>query len=427
MTIELPHLEPYQRDVLDYHIEHPNNNWIVTVSPRQVGKSILLEVLLVYASLKEPNSKSIAISPIFSQSKKLYEDVVSFAAPIIKKSNSSSLEITFINNSTARFASAEQGDHLRGFTAKHSGIVVIDEAVWIKKEFFYDTVVPFTNVFNGNLFLFSTPRTKTGLFYELYTQGLSGNNNIKSFNWTNYDLSKFLTPKILDLYRKQLPKLTFRCEYLAEFCDGQSTVFSDFTKQIIKSSLDYSKPITIGIDWGSGSGNDYTVLTFGQVRDNKIYIPYQIAFNDKTPTETIRFIKTQVEDLVKQGAKEINIIVEKNSIGAIYHSNLVEAIDEFERTWNDSVHWRDEIEINCSTFVTTNTSKKKAVEQLIILFEQGNIYIPDDKELISQLSLFEAKVNKDTGTIQYAVYAPGQHDDRVLSLLFVINELQRYL
>lgn len=427
MTIELPHLEPYQRAVLDYHIENPNNKWIVTVSPRQVGKSILLEVLLVYASLSEQNSASIAISPIFSQSRKLYNDVVSFAEPIIKRANGSALEITFINGSTVKFASAEQGDHLRGFTVKRSGIAVIDEAVWIKSDFFYDTVVPFTNVFGGNIFLFSTPRTKTGLFYELYTKGCTEDSNIKSFNWKEWDLSKFLTPQIMELYRKQLPKISFLCEYMAEFCDGQSTVFSDFTKQIENTLLDSSKPITIGIDWGSGSGNDYTVLTFGQVDDNKIFIPYQIAFNDKTPTETVRFITKTVEDLVQQGCKEINIIVEKNSIGAIYHSNLVEAIDEFEQRWNDAADWRNEIEINCGTFVTTNQSKKKAVEQLVLLFESGKIYIPDDKELISQLSLFECKVNKDTGNIMYAVYAPGQHDDRVLSLLFTINELQKQM
>lgn len=427
MTIELPHLEEYQKDVLLYHQENPKNKWIVTVSPRQVGKSILLEVLLVYASLSEPNSTSIAISPIFSQSKKLYDDVERFAKPIIKRANGSSLEITFINGSTCKFASAEQGDHLRGFTVKRSGIVVIDEAVWTKSEFFYDVVVPFTNVFGGNIFLFSTPRTKTGLFYELYIKGLGDNSNIKSFNWKEYDLSKYLTPEILELYRKQLPKISFLCEYCAEFADGQSTVFNDFTKQIQNTELDNTQAISIGIDWGSGSGNDYTVLTFGQIIDNQIVIPKQIAFNDKTPTDTIKYITSIVEDLVKQGSKEINIVVEKNSIGAIYHSNLLEAIDEFEQRWNDTVHWKDEIEINCMTFITTNQSKKKAVEQLVLLFEHKNIIIPNDKELISQLSLFEAKVNKDTGNIMYAVYAPGQHDDRVLSLLFTISDLQKQL
>lgn len=421
MMVTLPKLEKYQKDVLEYHIANPNRNWIVTVSPRQVGKSILLEVLLVYASLKETNSASIAISPIFSQSRKLFNDIQKFAAPIIKKANSSVLEIEFINGSMIKLASAEQGDNLRGFTVKKSGILVIDEAVWIKESFFYDICVPMTNVYGGNIFLFSTPRTKNGLFWELYSK--DGIDNIKVFNWKNYDLSKYLTPEILEMYRKQLPKISFLCEYMAEFCDGNGTVFYDFKKCIKDNILDITKPITIGIDWGSGSGNDFTVLTFGQLVNNKIKIINQIAFNDKSPTDTIRFIREEVEKLVKNGFKEINIIVEKNSIGAIYHSNLVEAVDEFEQQWNDSVSWRDEIEINCGTFVTTNTSKKKAIEQLVMLFENDLIEIPNDNELVSQLSLFEAKVDKETGTIKYAVFAPGVHDDRPLSMMFVTQKL----
>lgn len=422
MTIQLPQLEKYQKDVLEYHIDNPKRKWIVTVSPRQVGKSILLEVLLVYASLKEPNSASMAISPIFSQSRKLFNDIHRFAAPIIKKANSSVLEIEFINGSMIKLASAEQGDNLRGFTVKKSGILVIDEAVWIKESFFYDVAVPMVNVYGGNIFLFSTPRTKTGLFWELYSK--DGLDNVKVFNWKkDYDLSKYLTPELLDMYRKQLPKISFLCEYMAEFCDGNGTVFYDFKKCIKENDFDITKSLTIGIDWGSGSGNDYTALSYGQLINNKIKIVKQTAFNDKSPTDTIRFIRSEVEKLIKYGFKEINIIVEKNSIGAIYHSNLVEAIDEFEQKYNDSVSWRDEIEINCGTFTTTNKSKKKSVEQLVMLFENNLIEIPNEDELVSQLSLFEAKVDKETGTIKYAVFAPGVHDDRAMSLIILTQKL----
>lgn len=421
-TVVLPQMEKYQKDVLEYNIANPNSRkWVVTVSPRQCGKSIILEILLVYSSLNSPNSASIAISPIFSQSRKLFTDISKFASPLIKKANSSILEMEFINGSTIKFASAEQGDSLRGFTVKNSGVVVIDEAVWIKESFFYDIVVPMTNVYGSNIFLFSTPRTKNGLFYELYSK--DGIDNIKVFNWKNYDLSKYLTPQILEMYRKQLPKISFLCEYMAEFCDGQGTVFSYFKDCIKENDIDITKPVTIGVDWGSGSGQDYTVLTFGQLSNSKIVIPKQIAFNDKTPTDTIKYIISEIRTLVEDGVREINIIVEKNSIGAIYFSNLIEAVDNFEQSWNDAAHWKDEIEINCGTFVTSNQSKKKAVEQLVMLFEKEYIEILNNKDLISQLSLFEAKVDKDTGTIKYAVYAPGSHDDRVMSLLFVTQKL----
>lgn len=421
-------MESYQRAVYDYWIEHPRRKTIVTVSPRQVGKSILLEILLVAASLQEPNSTSIAISPIFSQSRKLYEDISRFAQPVLAKANNSLLELKFINGSTVKFASAEQGDNLRGFTVKKSGICVIDEAVWIKESFFYDVCLPFCNVYGGDIFLFSTPRTKSGLFYDLYVQGKSDDESVMAFNWTDWDLSRFLTPEILELYRTRLPRLTFQCEYLAQFVDGQGTVFPDFKSCVGEytiKNLDLS-PLMMTIDWGTGSGNDDTAITYSQIFENKICVSHQKYFNDKTPTETIRWIVDEVKSYVKQGHKEINIVVEKNSIGDIYYHNLIEALDEYETKYNNSCSWRDEITISCSTVVTSNLSKKKGVERLETLFEQKKIVIPNDNKLLTQLSLFEAKIKPDTGTVFYAG-AGSSHDDCVMSLLFAVNELYNKL
>ena len=100
---------------------------------------------------------------------------------------------------------------------------------------------------------------------------------------------------------------------------------------------------------------------------------------------------------------------------------LVEKIDGIEVLWNDTHNWNEEIKINCTTFTTTNQSKKRAVERLEILFEQNRIIIPNDKNLMNELSSFDAKINS-LGTVQYS--APnGLHDDRVLSLLFLVDRL----
>jgi hypothetical protein len=100
---------------------------------------------------------------------------------------------------------------------------------------------------------------------------------------------------------------------------------------------------------------------------------------------------------------------------------LRDAIEEIEIQHNNSVNWRDEISLTLKTFNTTNKSKKRIVEQLITLFEQNNIIIPDDTKLLTQLSMFEAKVN-NLGTVQYAG-ANGSHDDLVMSLCILISAL----
>ena len=106
MEVVLPHLQPYQKDVLQYYIDNMHDKWCVVKSPRQCSKSVLLSILLIYCSLKECKSWSLSISPIFAQARKIYTDVVNIAGPLIKKANNSQLEILFINGSAIKFGSA---------------------------------------------------------------------------------------------------------------------------------------------------------------------------------------------------------------------------------------------------------------------------------------------------------------------------------
>jgi hypothetical protein len=65
-------------------------------------------------------------------------------------------------------------------------------------------------------------------------------------------------------------------------------------------------------------------------------------------------------------------------------------------------------------FMTTNASKSEAIEALALAFERGEIQIPNDPTLISELQAFESKP-LPSGIIRYE--APtGSHDDTVLAL-----------
>ena len=422
MRVKLPKLELWQKDLFDYYNEHPKGKWLVCRAIRQVGKSILAQILLVYASMSKSNSVSYSISPVISQSRKIFEDIVKWAYPIIKKSNSSLLTITFINGSIIKLKSAEQADSIRGETCKGNGILVVDEAAFINSDFFYSVVVPITNVANSDIIIFSTPKFRKGFYYDLYTTGLNEDIKIKSFDWTKYDTSKFLPKETLEIYRKKLPKTAFASEYLGEFIDGDGLVFNNFKRCAGDYKLSKDKELYITIDWACGNGgdSDSTVLTFGQF-DKKICISNQLSFNDKKPTETIQFIKDIVYDYLKEGYRIINIIGEKNSIGNVYYSMLIQAINELEENWNRVVDWRDECEINVGTFLTTNESKKRMVERLELCFEKDLIIIPNDPELLNQLSMFEATVNNN-GTILYGVQKT-EHDDRPLSLMILVDKL----
>lgn len=417
--VKFPQREIWQDDVLNFYIGNPNGKWAIVKSVRQVGKSTLAELLLVYASCQQDNSVSISVSPVLTQSRKMFNEITTVFNPIIKKSNGTLLEIEFVNGSVIKFKSAEQGDSIRGETVKRSGILVVDEAAYQSDSFFYSILVPTTNVYNSDIFIFSTPRFKQGFFFDLYFQGIESlNNKLKSFDWTKYDTSKYLDSNTLDIYRKQLPKTAFQSEYLGEFISGDGQVFTDFKRCIQKSNMDFSQPVFIAIDWSTGQGGntDDTAISIGQVLESKLRVNKLIAYNDKRTQDNISFIINLISDLVNKGCKDITVVVEHNSIGQIYYDLLFEAIDNYETQHND-VDWRNPIEINLRQFTTTNQSKKKIIEQLVNLFEQNLITIPNDEKLINQLSLFEAKIDNNN-TVKYAG-AVNSHDDCVMSLAFL--------
>lgn len=424
MTVTLPPLNIWQKDLVDDYRSNPKGRWFVVKSPRQVGKSVVLEYLLILASLSEANSISMAISPVTSQSRKIYQEIVNTAGNLIRKTNGGLLTIEFINGSVIYFKSCEQGDNVRGFTTKNSGILCVDEAAFINSDFFYNICVPITNVYKSSIFLFSTPKYKQGLFYELYTDGLVPGSNVTSFDWTQYDLSKYLSDEVLQLYKSKLPRLTFQAEYLAEFIDGDGTVFTNYKECVGATQSLNTETLYIGIDWGTGSGQDDTAITIGQRINNIVHIQKQYYFNDKRTRDTIEYIRDIVTGYIKKGYKDILVIVEKNSIGNVYFDLLRDELEMLENNWNDAVDWRDEISLTLQTFNTTNKSKKRIVEQLCTLFEQQQIIIPDDVKLLTQLSMFEAKIN-DLGTVKYAG-ANGSHDDLVMSLCILISVLWNF-
>lgn len=417
--VKFPIREIWQDDVLNFFIENPNGKWVIVKSVRQVGKSTLAQLLLVYASCKVDNSVSISVSPVLTQSRKMFNEITTIFNPIIKKSNGTLLEIEFVNGSVIKFKSAEQGDSIRGETVKRSGILVVDEAAYQSDSFFYSILVPTTNVYNSDIFIFSTPRFKQGFFFDLYFQGIEDSKNkLKSFDWTKYDTSKYLDSNTLDIYRKQLPKTAFQSEYLGEFISGDGQVFTDFKRCVQKSNMNVSEPVFIGIDWSTGQGGntDDTAISVGQILDSKLRVLDLISYNDKRTQDNISFIISLISDLVNKGCKDITVVVEHNSIGQIYYDLLFEAIDKYETQHND-IDWRNQIEINLRQFTTTNQSKKRIIEQLVNLFEQDLITIPDNEKLINQLSLFEAKVDANN-TVKYAG-AINSHDDCVMSLAFL--------
>lgn len=390
MRVKLPPLEEWQQPVFDDIKEGIKDQYVVKAK-RQVGKSILAEVILLYFAFKNADSIGVMIEPTLAQGRRVFKQILK-AIPnksLIKSANATLLEIEFSNGSSILFRAAEQKENLRGLTVKGS-ILIIDEAAFIQQDIF-EILYPLVDANHCPVLFISTPLFTSGEFYNKYIEGTKENPITKSYNWSEYDTSKYLSYEKLMYYRDRLSPLKYRSEYEGEFITEGSYVFGEINNAI----LPYSKKPALygGLDWGAGGGNDYTVLI---LLDEDCTVTAIHSTNNLTPTLQVEYFS----NILINNPSLISLQVEMNSIGTVYKDMLQGRISTF-----------------IQEFYTTNDTKRRIIEQLIAAFQRGEIHIPNDPELLNELSHYNIEKTK-TG---YTYNGENAHDDYVLALAFAYD------
>lgn len=379
----------------------------VVKSKRQVGKTTMAENILLKVAIEHNRTLSCLVEPTLDQARRVYKEMVKAIdeTPVIKRKNDSLLELELINGSTIIFKSAEQRDNLRGFTV--TGILVVDECAFIQDDIF-DILQPTTDVHSAPILLISTPKLKQGFFYRYYSAGLAGDNpGIVSIDFNQYDTSFLLPKDKLEQYRTMMPKAQFTTEYLGNFLDSDSILFSNINECVSTPTQGWNE-LYVGIDWGSGAGGDYTSVCGFNERREMVFIDY---FNDKSTFEQARYI---ADLLALNGGKVKNVLAESNSIGTPMIALLKDELDK--RNKRDISHL-------VTPFVTTNSEKVRLVNQLQVALEQKAVTLLDDRGLLVQLSAYEATYNPKTNNVSYN--APqGLHDDNCISTMLALDALE---
>ena len=398
MNVQLPKLYPWQSAVFLGVKNHWKDSIHVVKSRRQCGKSMLAELIALYYCIQNKNFRYYIVSRSFNQADKMFVEILKMCKgqPFYYKKNDIKRQIIFKNGAEIRLFSAEQGvEALQGYTCE---LLVIDECAYISEDII-DAVMPYVNVSKGPIIMFSTPRTKSGQFYNYYSMGLSGDENVYSYDWVNYDISELLSPSKLEFYRKTVDPLKFKMYYLGQFLDNESDFFGDFSQCVKDKPSICLEPVVFGIDWAGATGGDYTAISIigmsGQLYD-------VIYFNDKDPKQTIAEIMKLV---IKYKPKKVT--VETNSIGNIYFGLLR---DELKK-----------LNIQLIGFYTDNNSKDKIISKLQIAFQNNKITIYTDYELMDELQYYELTYSKTGKRVFNA--KNGHHDDLLMSLAIAYNSL----
>lgn len=383
----------WQRDSARYVHSHLHGGNIICVkSPRQCGKTYWIATLAVwYGTTCDPvvttrasRREIMIVAPTHKQTKKIMKALYKQYRSKIRRYNQSDFIVELRNGAIIRGMSAKQGDNLRGYT---NDILFVDEGAYITDDV-YEALLPTIQKRNGSMVITSTPNFCYGFYYDNYIKGES------SIDWCSYDLSGVLTDEIKAKFKKIFTPQRFRTEVLGEFMANLSAVFGDFSK-VIESAPDTSGGAdTFGIDWGAGIGGDYTSVTMFNRRKQMVDIQY---WNDLEQDQSIERIVAYIQEYHPR-----QIMVETNSIGQLYLQSLRKAI------------YAKGLKVTVRGFNTSNPSKRKIIDNLILAIERGTVTLLPDLELQKELNNFQVKVSPVSMVKVYGA-AQGFHDDLVMS------------
>ena len=329
---------------------------------------------IYYWLFNDKGCKCAWVSPIYKQSKKVFDEMVAAFPTGIIKSNASDLIIK-VGNSQLQFFSSERYDNLRGFTFDY---LVCDEFAFMDEQAWTEVLRATVLVKGKKVLLISTPKGKNH-FYRLYNLETESS-QYKSFTMTSYD--GLALAEEIDDARRTLPDHVFRQEYMAEFVEGGASLFPELQ---IDNNAQITKNTFAGLD--VGRADDYTVLAIYNDVGKQIYVN---RWRQMDWSSIIR----EVVSILNRFKPEV--MIEVNGLGDPIFEQVQKAYTGL-----------------CYPFVTTSKSKQDIIEQMIVANNNKEFSILDEAWLVNEFKVFTYEYNPKTRNVRYA--APnGFHDDGIM-------------
>lgn len=393
LRIVFPKLTKWQQDTHEWLGDPYQSGKIAVIkSPRQRGKTALCVVELIEMALKHPGCASYVFEPTLNLSRKVYKSVEKSLTKtgLLTINNSQLLEIGLSNGSTISFRSTEQNS--RGITV--TGLLVLDEDAYLDEEVIYE-LLPLVNVHKAPILICSTPFVKEGHFFDMYSLGLTDRNPlVKTFDWSKYPVTpEFLSPEQDALYKQTMTPQKYRTEILGEFLEDGGLLFTGFNNCILESEAEIDD-LFIGIDFASGKGGDFTVLSALNSKGEQVVLE---RTNNLAPMAQVDWLAGLVNSLSTRGRIRV-IQAEVNSLGVVY-------IDALRRQITYPIY----------EWTTSNESKRRIISQLQLAFEQKKISIIGDHTQLNEIRKYEMQINAKTKTVTYNG-AGNTHDDTIIAL-----------
>ena len=397
MKINLYNPSEPQRDFLN--VIHKDKPFItLIVAGRQTGKTFMMMNDAVMRALNKPRTRMFWVSPIQDQANKVMKDIEAafinhqdVFTQIVKRFDRKNNEMYFYNGSFIKFRSADSGDNLRGATLD---FIYIDEAAFMSEDFINEVLLPMVTRTGGRVVMSSTFNGKNW-YWDKYVQGIDENNweQIKSIKRTYLDLKDPLVDKTVLGIKQSMTKSQFDQEFLCKPVSGDA-LFSNVEEATRQYAPNTTERVYMGMD--IGVAYDYTVLT-------ALNQDYDVIDIDRFQYRDLGMDA----DMFKNRIKDFYLKHDEKLMACYFEVNNNDLL--FDEITDDDRMYK------MLPFQTTGQTKPEIIRNLIKLFEDKKITIPDNLDLIKELYDFKSKRNPITGNMQFS-NSKGKHDDMVMSL-----------
>lgn len=370
------------------------------VAGRQTGKTFFMQNDAVMRGLNNPKHRMFWVSPIQDQANKVMKDIEAMFSnhqdlwnQIVKRFDRKANEMYFYNGSFIKFRSADSGDNLRGATLDY---IYLDEAAYMRLDFINEVLLPMVTRTDGKVCAAST-FNGPNWFFDWYRDGQLEENwaQIKSIKRTYLDLNDPNVDKTVLGIKKSMTKSQFDQEFLCKPISANA-LFSNVEESVVTQNVSDYERLYIGMD--IGVAQDYTVLT--AMTENYEVIAID-RFNFKEENMDSEEFKQRIKDFYLYHDSE-------DKLAACYFE-----VNNNDLLFDDLTD--DDRLYKMLPFHTTSKTKPLIIKNLMKLFEEKQIKIPNNEDLIKEIYDFKSKRNPITGNLQFS-NTDGKHDDMVMSL-----------
>lgn len=392
IEIEVPALHDAQQQIVD-----GARRFNVLACGRRFGKTALGIQLDIGPALE--GYPVGWFSPTHKMLAEVWRDMQNILAPVIARKAHQEHRLELITGGIVDMWSLDAADSTRGRKYKRA---LVDEAAMVPgfQDAWQAVIRPTLTDYEGDAFWLSTPR---GM--NFFKQGFDYGQDPLMEDWASWQFPTVANPYIssgeVEKARQELPELTFKQEYLAEFLQSEGAVFRNIEPNLTapkdaNPEQHKGHRVVSGLDWAQK--HDFTAHSIG-CADCKVELDLD-RFNKIEWAFQRARIKTAIE---KWSIKET--LAEHNSIGG----PNIEALQKEG--------------LPVKSFETTAQSKSPLIQSLALAFERSEFQWLNLPVATAELVAYESKVSGVTGRVSYS--APeGMNDDTVIARALMNHSAQ---